>query len=191
MARVVSVDDDLLAPGTVGLTPIGGNTGKVIRFGQWIVSHPFARWFSKDTQPDYQHAFVYLGDGKLIEAEPGGARINDISEYANAEVYWCVNLAHQYTLEQLENVAEEAEKFAGTPYSFLDYFAIAARRLHIPVPGLRAYLNSTGHVICSQLATMAYLRAGLAIYPKSLWPGYVDPMDLYYLDQKFASPAAS
>lgn len=175
---------NLPLPGTIGLTQITGDAGKVIRVGQWAVAkldrvreiRPGEDW------ADYQHAFLHLGGGQIIEAEPGGARIRDVFEYT--DVYWCDRIAGQYTPEQLARVADYARDYEGTPYSFLDYAAIAAHTLHVPAPGLREYIQSTEHLICSQLCDVAYQDAGLHLFtePKR-WPGYVDPLDLYLLDQ--------
>jgi hypothetical protein len=71
----------------------------------------------------------------------------------------------------------------GVGYSFLDYDAIAAHRLHLPVPGLRAYIGSTGHLICSQLCDQAYADVGAHLYADGRWPGYVTPLDLWNADQ--------
>lgn len=174
----------LLRPGTIGLTKIGGDTGLAIRAGQFLVAEigrakvpPGQAW------ADYQHAFVYLGDGQIIEAEPGGARIVPVSEYASP--YWCTALADGHPDAELDAVAEAARTLEGRPYSFLDYAAIAAHALHVPVPGLKAHITATGHLICSQLCDFAYEKAGLHLFSDGRWPGYVDPLDLYLLDAGF------
>lgn len=192
---------DLPLPGTIGLTQISGQVGIAIRIGQWLVAklsidrtatllrnQGLLAGTEDDDWADYQHAFVYLGDGKLIEAEPGGARIADVSEYTTGgkTVYWCGNIAAEYTETQLQAVANYAEALQGTPYSFLDYFAIAAHALHLPVPLLKWYIGRTKHLICSQLCDYAYEEAGLHLFNDGRWPGFVDPLDLYLLDKQLA-----
>ncbi|MFD0528969.1 hypothetical protein ACFQ1I_21765 [Kitasatospora arboriphila] len=39
---------------------------RLIRIGQWLNASGFA---------DYEHAFVFVGDGQLVEAQPGGAEL--------------------------------------------------------------------------------------------------------------------
>lgn len=166
-----------IQPGTIGLTQISGDVGKLIRVGQWLNGNGFA---------DYQHAFLAIAgpglpDGSILEAEPGGARIGNVSEYS--DIYWCENIAAKYG-KRLNDVVAAAVKYKGTPYSFLDYLAIAQRRLHLPTLGFRSYVASTKHLICSQLCARAYLDAGIPLYKE--WTGYVTPLDLYNLDRSLA-----
>jgi hypothetical protein len=148
-------------PGDIGLIAIKGGVGWLIRVGQWL---------NGDGYRDYEHAFVYVGDGDLVEAEPDGARLASLSEYDAAGVLW-LPCPGQYRTA----VAAAARSLIDTPYSALDYFALAAHRLHIPVPGLREYISSTGHMICSQLADEAARRGGWHLFADGRWPGYVTP----------------
>jgi hypothetical protein len=68
-----------------------------------------------------------------------------------------------------------------TPYSELDYLAQAAHRLHIPSKHLKAYVESSGHLICSQLADRAASLGGWHLFDDGRWDGYVPPCDLYKL----------
>lgn len=177
-------------PGTIGLTSISGEVGRLIRLGQYLAETPEVRWLRRDYLPNYQHAFVYLGADEygveqLIEAEPGGARIRPVSEYGS-DIYWCMNIAGEFTPAQLAGVAQAARDFENVGYSFLDYDALFMHRLHIPVPGLRDFIKSTGHVICSQLCDASYQARDLQIFTDNRWPGYVMPMDLYLRDRSLA-----
>ncbi|MFF4953440.1 hypothetical protein ACWC2K_05310 [Streptomyces chattanoogensis] len=157
-------------PGDIGLTTISGVTGALIRLGQWI---------NKDGFADYEHVFLVLPDDRLLEAEPGGARIIPLSAYAGDEVlYVC---PERLTERQRTAICDAATRYVGVPYSFLDYVAIAAHRFHLPVPGLRRYIAGTGHMICSQLVDQCYQDAGVHLFADGRWPGYVTPMALYNL----------
>lgn len=183
--------DTLLRAGTIGLTTIPGDVGLGIRAGQFLVAEISRHHKIPAGQAwaDYQHAFIYLGDGDIIEAEPGGARISSLSEYD--EVRWLAAVADRYPASQLASVADAARTLEGRPYSFLDYGAIAAHALHVPVPGLKEYITETGHLICSQLCDFAYEKAGLHLFADGRWPGYVDPLDLYLLDVKLSAAQAA
>lgn len=190
-------------PGTIGLTQIRGQVGLLIRIGQWLVAKLSTRKAAKvlrasgllRTLPDktwndvdwadYQHAFIYLGNGKVIEAEPGGARIADVTEYA--DIYWCEAIAGQYTTAELAEIAAYAATLKGTPYSFLDYFVIAGHALHLPNSLLKLYVTRTHHLICSVLDVVAYDHLGWPLFKDGRWAGYVDPLDLYLLDKGLAS----
>lgn len=155
-------------PGDFGLCRIPGAAGLLIRFGQWLTGRG----------PDrYEHAFVYVGDGRIVEAEPGGARETDLTEY-DGPILWSTGRI-PLTDAQRQAIVAAARRYIGTPYSWLDYLAIAAHRWHLPGGRwLRRYLASTRHVICSQLVDDAYLDAGVRLFADGRWTGYVRPADL-------------
>jgi hypothetical protein len=155
-------------PGDFGLVAIRGNVGKLIRFGQWLNGDGFG---------DYQHAVLALSNGELIEAEPGrgGARIRSQSEYADTNIVWSDWPLTDDERARLDVAGRKRER---TPYSALDYFALVAHRLRIPIPGLRRYIDSSKHEICSQLVDLVYKDAGLVMFADGRWSGYVTPMSL-------------
>ena len=65
--------------GDIGLVAIEGGAGQLIRIGQWL---------NGDGYRDYEHAFVYVGDGEIVEAQPGGARLAQLSEYDGRPILW-------------------------------------------------------------------------------------------------------
>jgi hypothetical protein len=169
----------MIAPaGMIGLTSISGDVGAGIRIGQWLNGNGFSR---------YEHAFLSLGDGTILEAEPGGSRIAPLSEYPADSVYWCWNIWKQvpFAFRNWKLVQVAAwNRYVGIPYSFADYASLAARRLRIPVPGLRRYVASSGHEICSQLVDLFYREEfGVGIIPGE-WAGYVTPGSIWERDRK-------
>jgi hypothetical protein len=161
-------------PGRIGLVKIHGAAGLGIRFGQYLNGSGFE---------DFEHAFMDLGDGTLIEAEPGGARIRSLSEYDGVTVHWCDNIYSALRPGQGQVIAGIARKFENVPYSFLDYDALAAHRFGLKTDFLREYIASSGHMICSQLVDRAYNEGGYHIFTDpSRWDGFVTPGDLYLAD---------
>jgi hypothetical protein len=156
--------------GTIGLTRVSGEVGEAIKFGQFLNGQGFKGW---------EHAFLLGPHGKILEAKPGGARIGSVDEYSR--IHWCTAIAGQYTETQLGGIWVGAQQYVGTKYSFLDYAALSAHRLHIPAPGLKKYIKSTGHMICSQLVDQAYFDGGAHLF-KGVWQGYVTPLGLFNLD---------
>jgi len=152
-------------PGDIGLTSIRGWAGRGIRVGQWLVGDGFSR---------YEHAFVYVGNQKIVEAEPGGALLSDVKRYDPAAVMW---LRCPQQFRQAVSVA--AKGYVGVPYSWLDYVSVAADRFHLIVPGLRKYVASSGHQICSQLADKAAADGGWHVFADGRDPGNVTPGDLW------------
>ena len=171
----------LPAIGTIGLTQIHGQVGKLIKFGQFLNGQGFRDW---------EHAFLLGPNGSILEAEPGGARIGNVSEYT--DIYWCTAIASQYSEDKLADIWSAALRVygpgtgyksatGGVPYSFLDYLALFCHRLRIPLPGLRGYIANLRHMICSWLDDAAYSDQGCHLFA-GVWPGYVTPLGLWNLD---------
>jgi uncharacterized protein YycO len=159
-------------PGDFGVVKMGGTGGKWIHIGQFAAGV----LAGNDESKDYEHAFVYVGGGQIVEAEPGGAR-QVLVHYDH--ILWSTGII-QLTLEQRMSIVEAAKKYVGTPYSAVDYFAIAAQRLHagVLIPGLKTYVSSSKHMICSQLVDKCYQDAGVHLFDDKRWSGYVMPSSL-------------
>lgn len=162
-------------PGDIGLTTVSGWGGKGIRIAQCLMGCP---WDAK------QHAFgvesVDPGTGKLwiVEAMPDGARHVINKHGAEQTIYLrCPD-------EFRAGVAQAYLDLVGTPYSWLDYQAIALHHLGIPAPHLKKFIQSTKHMICSQLVDEGALRGGWHLFDDGRWPGYVPPCDLWRLYEK-------
>lgn len=153
-------------PGSIGLVSIRGNVGRLIRVGQWLNGDGYSR---------YTHAYVYVGNGKIVEARPKGA-VCVPQCHSWDETLW-LHCPPQYS----RGVSLAALGLVGTPYSVLDYFAIAATRLHIPCVGLRQYVETSKHMICSQLADEAARRGGWHLFKDKRLPQDVTPGDLWEL----------
>jgi hypothetical protein len=76
-------------------------------------------------------------------------------------------------------VAFVARGYVGTPYSFLDYAAIAGLHAGVKNGPIRRYVKSTGHMICSQLADQAMSDAGWHVFDDGRLPQDVTPAALY------------
>lgn len=165
-------------PGDILLTTISGPVGKLIPFGEWLNGDGFGV---------YAHAGIVLSaqptqtgyEGTILEAQPGGARITRLSTYDGHGTVYVSPLG--LTDAQRLRIRQEAHKYVDVPYSFLDYAALGAHRLHVPAPGLRTYIESTGHMLCSQLVDRIYLDAGVHLFRDERWAGYVTPMALWNL----------
>jgi cell wall-associated NlpC family hydrolase len=149
-----------LLPGDVGLVSINGTVGKLIRLGQWLNGDGFS---------NYEHAFIYIGNGEIVEAQPGGAIRTNLSKYDGREILWSSGLI-DLTAQQRVTIVTLATNQIGTPYSFLDYFAIFTKRLHLPLPWISARVLNSKHLICSQLCAEDYDLAGSKLSNK---PAYL------------------
>jgi hypothetical protein len=156
-------------PGDFGLTKIGGFTGKAIAAGQALIG---------DTAP-VQHALVYVGDGMCVQAMPSGAELIPLED-ASPVVEWSTG---HFDLTETErfDIAANARQLVGTPYSFLDYASIALAHWRIRPAWVRNFVADSGHLICSQLCDLAYLRAGVHLFTDGRIPGDATPGDLWNL----------
>ncbi|WP_441245178.1 hypothetical protein [Kitasatospora sp. McL0602] len=156
-------------PGDFAVVRMAGTVGRLIRVGQWLNGDGFA---------DYEHAFVYVGDGELVQAQPGGAVLEQLADFDGRPALWSTG-RFELTDEQRDAVVAAARGYLGTPYSVLDYFALASHHLHLPVsPLFKGYVADSRHMICSQLVDQCYHDAGVRLFPDGRWPGYVTPGDL-------------
>lgn len=166
-------------PGDFACRNMGGEGGKLITIGEWLDGDGFSI---------YDHAEIYVGMadshtpwGYSMGAYPGGARLSPIqleSQLGDGDGWLWSTGKVWLTTDQRQAVVRNALACQGIPYSWLDYFAIAAHRLRIPVPGLKAYIGDTRHMICSVLVDHVYLMAGIHLFQDGRWPGYVTPADL-------------
>lgn len=149
-------------PGDIGLYRIPGLVGKLIWAGQWLYG----------TGSHWTHAFIVLDDGQVIGARPGGAFIEPLNSYKKTDIIF---MAVPRTDEQSRAIVTYAKALAGTPYSFLDYFAMFLHRFKINLPWVRNRIQSSKHLICSQLDDLSYQMSGVKLFDDGRWPGYVSP----------------
>ena len=154
---------DQRQPGDFAAVRTTGDVGALIRVGEFLNGDGFG---------DFEHAMVYVGDGQIVEAEPGGARIRPRG--IESGDLWSTGLWNLSGATRGKIVAA-ARSYIGTPYGWIDYAALAAHRLHIPAPGLRGFIASSKSMICSQLVDAAYEGAGVHLFSDGRWPGYVTP----------------
>ena len=141
--------------GDVGLTTVSGYVGLGIRLGE--------RWL--DGHGEFQHAFVVVDtSGRIVEAEPGGARLAHVSEYATHRLAFASEFGIVPDVGERALIATEALHLLGTPYSFLDYVALALHRADEDGDGrltrwAHDRVHDSGHMICSELAATAQYAA--------------------------------
>jgi hypothetical protein len=167
-------------PGDFILYPMVRPLGLFIRMGQYLNGDSFA---------DFEHAAVYIGDGQMVEAMPGGARISRVSRYGNVKVLWSTG-SFDLTDEQRAKIVANAKDIAArrVGYSFLMYLAFALHMMHLPIPLLKWYIGNTHHLICSQLVALCYYSAEHPIGDiTKRWSGYITPGDLYQAIKKLGT----
>jgi cell wall-associated NlpC family hydrolase len=159
-------------PGDFALTKIYGLTGAAISVGQHIIG---------DGSP-VQHALVYVGNGEVVQAMPGGAELIPLED-ASAPVIWSTGRIILTAADRIR-IVSAARGLVGTPYSFLDYASIGLAHFRVRPRWVRDFVADSGHLICSQLVDEAYLRAGVRLFDDGRLPGDVTPGDLWWLLQR-------
>lgn len=182
-------------PGSFGLARIGISPdgeeltllGQFVAAGQAIIGDGSR----------YTHAFLVLDDGTVIEGQPGGAVITPLAHYlgrrdvvfcdapvrnAVREVYganvYATGLDRHYEGWLRAQIVRAARPLEGTPYSFLDYLALALAHFGIRPKRLRKYLATSKHLICSQLVDEVYRRSGIHLFNDGRLSADVTPGDL-------------
>lgn len=197
------ISESDLRPGDIFVTPTYGSgfdrfVGASIRY-LTATKDEYGIWHDAKGN----HAGIYVGDGKIVEAEPGGARLSPVTNVLR-NAYWSVNGLQMRridgTMTPIEPLSEierstlvdEACKLLGIPYGFLDIAAIAvaqrrvggfvnpAKSLH-DQPWWVRRIESQHTLICSQLVDLAYHNAGIHLFEDNRIPGLVSPNDLFGL----------
>lgn len=153
--------------GDIGLSTIGGRLGAWINVGQSVI---------RDSSR-YTHAFIYVGEGQVVEAMPKGAQLASVDTHPDA-FYFTPKVL---TPIERDLVATHALTMIGTPYSYLDYVSLAMAHYKIRPGFVKNYVHASSHMICSQLVDEAYLRADVHLFDDGRIPGDVTPGDLMYL----------
>lgn len=165
-------------PGDFFCTYCPNAVDKIVTVGEWLNGDRFARTRGRR----FAHSGVVTAVSTLgshtaitiVEAEPGGVRQCGWHYGAGCVVVWSTGVMRAPNPDW---AADKARSLVGTPYGFLNYPAIGARRLHVPVPWLDAYVASEEQLICSEVTDLAERAGGLTIRP-DLPPALITPQQI-------------
>ena len=139
-----------------------------------------------DTDSPVNHAFIYAGNGHIIEAVRR-VKIDCVDQYQ--DITWSTGrLPKNLTPTPIQRgaIVRAANAMVGDPYNILDIAAIglAQRRMGRLVGDHTWWAKrlSAGHrEICSQLVDKAYFAAGIHLFTDGRLSGLVSPGDLWGL----------
>jgi hypothetical protein len=165
-------------PGDFCCVPVSGPAGFGISLGQWLDGDRFQF---------YDHTEIYVG--KADAAGPFGYTVSTYPSGPGKRALpcpparlpgslWSSGLI-DLTGTQRTGITAWAMDHQDVRYSFADYGALVLHAMHVPAPGLREYIASTGHMICSWWTDAGYLYGGgVHLFSDKRWQGYVKPGDL-------------
>ena len=125
----------------------------------------FARLIQVGTLSRWNHAFIYIGEGQIIEARPTGVVISVAKQYP--QIAW--NQHENIDDDTRGKIVAASHHFVGQPYGFIDILNLMFRIL-----GLKALANTRlferlamkHGLICSELVSLAYRDAGVDLTGK-------------------------
>ena len=147
-------------PGDFGVVKTDGIIGRLIRVGT------ASRW---------NHAFIYLGDGLIVEANPTGVAISSVSKYP--QIAW--NRHTNIPAKTRDKIVEAAYKEVGKPYAFLDIIVIFLRIIGLRFIRPNTFWKKLSDIngwFCSELVSYCYRISGIPILKKK--DDLVTPGDL-------------
>lgn len=130
------------------------------------------------TRSQVNHAYIYISEDHIVEAESYGAVTSKASKYADsvtAESDWCL------APSEAREIAAAAQRLLGRPYGFLDIVCITLALFGLRYEWLLRRVESSRNLICSQLVDRAYHNAGVPLYTDGRPDGLVTPGDLLLL----------
>jgi cell wall-associated NlpC family hydrolase len=144
----------------------------VVRTNGW------AGWLIRiGTGSKWNHAGIYIGDGKIVEARPVGVTISDLSKYNGMPIIWNTTVDN-LTPDVGQHIANRAKMFVGDRYGFWSILNIALKILFLGwFPNLKR-AEDENSVICSQLVAWSYSVGGIKVSKKQ--HALVTPKDLAY-----------
>lgn len=125
-----------------------------------VATHGFLPWLVRlVTRSWVNHVIISIGDGQIVEAEPGGVRIRDVSEYDGCRIAY--NDAEPVTEQQRAAIAEYASSMRGEPYAWVADTIDGLRCLGLRWRILGRFAEVRRSVMCSELAVEAGQAAEL------------------------------
>jgi len=139
----IAANGDTVLPGCYGVSEGAGITGELIR-------HPAGSRAG--------HAFVYVGNGQIIEAVPPTVRVAPAASHPDA--VW--NVRYPLTDVQRDRICARANAMAGRPYDYPAYVGFALKVLKIS-DELDPVFKADHWRVSSELVADCYAHAGIRL----------------------------
>jgi cell wall-associated NlpC family hydrolase len=157
----------ILPAGTIVCVQTRGLLGALIRLG---------------TRSKVNHAVIYIGGGKIVEARARGAVVSEAADYDDAPQ--CNNAPQAAALapDVAARIVAAAESFVGIGYGFLDIISLALiHGFGWRWTPLIARVSKQNRLICSQLVAQAWADGGYKLDTGRALVQDVTPDDLEWM----------
>jgi uncharacterized protein YycO len=145
LAAYVAANGDKVLPGCYGVSHGGGITGELIR-------HATGSWAG--------HAFVYIGNGQIIEAAPPAVRVAPAASHPDA--VW--NARDPLSDAQRDKICARARALVGCLYDYPAYVGFALKVLKLRDGAeLDPVFKADHWRVCSALVADCYAHAGIRL----------------------------
>ena len=147
LAPYTTAGGDKVLPGCYGVSRGGGITGDLIRHAAGARAG---------------HAFIYIGNGRIVEAAPPAVRVSQAASHPDA--VW--NARYPLTGVQRERICARALALLRCPYDYPAYTGFALKVLR-PRDGaeLDPVFKADHWRVCSALVADCYAYAGIRLEP--------------------------
>lgn len=161
LAPFTSHDGEVVTAGCFGVSHGAGMTGALIR-------HATNSWAG--------HAFVYIGNGQMVQGVPPVADI--VPAYIYPESVW--NSREVISENARMAIIARAYALVGTPYDWPAYVGFGLELLHLRSgTQLDSVFRQDQWRVCSALVADCYAHAGILVEVNGQDPNLVSPADLY------------
>ena len=161
LAPFVTANGDKVLPGCYGVSHGGEITGELIRHA------PESR---------AGHAFLYIGNGRIIEAVPPAVRVAPAASRPDA--VW--NVHYPLTDAQRDAIVARAHALVGCTYDYPAYVGFALEVLKLANgQELDPVFRQDHWRVCSALVADCYAYAGQNLEQGLTYPNLISPADLY------------
>jgi hypothetical protein len=161
------------------LAPYQARNGDTVRAGCFGVSHGsglVGELIRHATNSWAGHAFLYIGNGLIVEGVAPVARIAPADSYPDA--LW--NAHEALTDSQRLAIVARAHALVGTPYDYLAVVGFALEILKIRSGTQLDPIFAQDHWrVCSALVADGYSTASISIVSGEKDPNLISPADLY------------
>jgi hypothetical protein len=145
LAPFLAANGDMVLPGCYGVSHGGEITGELIR---------------RATTSWAGHAFVYVGDGQIVEAVPPAVRV--VTAASRPDAVW--NLRYPLTDVQRATICVRARALVGCAYDYPAYTGFALKVLKVDDGAeLDPVFKADHWRVCSSLVAECYAYAGIRL----------------------------